>query len=95
MLKGAEKRMIVIRTRESRVFEEAYFVLRRDAPRVEGEADMLREANRILENSHPGGFPRPVPTFPPPSFGLVRGLFWFGLGLLFGGGTVGLLWFLL
>jgi hypothetical protein len=28
MLKGAEKRMIVVRTRDSRMFEEAYFVVR-------------------------------------------------------------------
>jgi hypothetical protein len=95
MLKGAEKRMIVIRTRESRVFEEAYFVLRRDAPRVEGEADMLREANRILESSHSGSFPRSLPPSPPLSFGLLRGLVWFGLGLLTGSGAVGLLWVLL
>lgn len=52
MLKGAQKRMIVIRTRDSRLFEEAYFVMRRDLP--DGDAhrsDMLWEANRIVERS--------------------------------------------
>ena len=52
MIRGAEKRMIVVRTRESRVFEEAYFVVRHD---VSGNAttaqDMLREANRIIERN--------------------------------------------
>ena len=52
MLKGAQKRMIVIRTRDSRLFEEAYFVMRRDMPDSAAHgADMLEEANRIIEHS--------------------------------------------
>ncbi len=52
MLRGAQKQMIVIRTRNSRVFEEAYFVVRRgqSAPPACKE-DMLWEANRIIECS--------------------------------------------
>ena len=48
MIKGAQKRMIVVKTGESRVFEEAYFVLRRES-RAD-RLDMLAEANRIIEN---------------------------------------------
>ena len=52
MLKGAQKRMIVIRTRDSRLFEEAYFVMRRDLPDSAAHgADMLEEANRIIQHS--------------------------------------------
>ena len=52
MLKGAQKRMIVIRTRDSRLFEEAYFVMRRDLPDSDTRrSDMLWEANRIVERS--------------------------------------------
>ena len=52
MLKGAQKRMIVIRTRNSRLFEEAYFVMRRDLPEAAHHgSDMLWEANRIIERS--------------------------------------------
>lgn len=52
MLKGAQKRMIVIRTRNSRLFEEAYFVMRRDLPEsTRHGSDMLGEANRIIERS--------------------------------------------
>lgn len=52
MLKGAQKRMIVIRTRDSRLFEEAYFVMRRDLPdSATHGADMLEEANRIIQHS--------------------------------------------
>jgi hypothetical protein len=98
MLKGAEKRMIVVRTRDSRMFEEAYFVVRPEADRGMGtETDMLREANRILEGS--GAENRysrlPCPEEPRCGSGLLRGLVWFSLGLLTGGGSVGLLWVLL
>ena len=48
MIKGAQKRMIVVKTGDSAVFEEAYFVLRRES-RAE-RLDMLAEANKIIEN---------------------------------------------
>ena len=47
MLKGAQKRMIVVKTQDSRVFEEAYFVMRTDTA-ASGE-DMVSEANKIIE----------------------------------------------
>lgn len=98
MLRGAEKRMIVVRTRDSRMFEEAYFVVRPEADRDgREEADMLWEANRILETSMAAcRGERAAPVSPIlPRGGLLRGLAWFGLGLLSGGGGVGLLWLLL
>ena len=48
MIKGAQKRMIVVKTTESKIFEEAYFVLRREAEGV-SQGDMVGEANRIIE----------------------------------------------
>jgi len=48
MLKGAQKRMIVLKTQDSRVFEEAYFVMRTDTA-ASGE-DMVSEANRIIDS---------------------------------------------
>lgn len=48
LLKGAQKKMIVVKTAESDVFEEAYFVIRRDAEN--SHMDMLAEANKIIEN---------------------------------------------
>ena len=52
MLKGSQKQMIVIRTGDSRYFDEAYFVLRREIKthRVT-QSDMISEANRILRES--------------------------------------------
>ena len=98
MLRGAEKRMIVVRTRNSPLFEEAYFVVRPDAdrPGYEG-SDMLLEANRILESSAVGS--RAHRSFSEdgilPRRGFLQGVVGFLLGLLTGGGAAGLLWVLL
>lgn len=47
MIKGAQKKMIVVKTEESSIFEEAYFVVRRQAEKT--HMDMLAEANKIIE----------------------------------------------
>jgi hypothetical protein len=90
--------MIVVRTRDSRLFEEAYFVVRPDADKgVADGADMLWEANRILENSLAGARREGLPSPRDSRFrgSSLRGLIWFGAGLLTGGGASCLLWFLL
>ena len=48
MIKGAQKRMIVVKTADSAIFEEVHFVMRREssAERI----DMLAEANKIIES---------------------------------------------
>lgn len=52
MIKGAQKQMIVLRTGNSRYFDEAYFVLRREVkPRRTCRDEMIKEANRILTES--------------------------------------------
>lgn len=52
MIKGAQKQMIVLRTGDSRYFDEAYFVLRREVkPRRSSHDEMIKEANRILAES--------------------------------------------
>lgn len=97
MLRGAKKNMIVVRTRDSRMFEEAYFVMRRDAGQTDAdELDMLWEANRILENTlpHPRREPS-VPDVPGRRTRMLQRLIWFCMGVLCGGGTAGLLWWIL
>ena len=49
MIKGAQKKMIVVKTADSAVFEEVYFVMRRESNAE--RLDMLSEANRIIESS--------------------------------------------
>ena len=52
MIKGAHKQMVVVRTTDSRFYEQAYFVLRDgQAMRGEAEGSMMAEANRILDES--------------------------------------------
>ena len=50
MIKGAQKQMIVVKTDGNRFFEEAYFVLRREATATAG-GDMVSEANKIIRQS--------------------------------------------
>ena len=48
MIKGSRRQMIVVRTDDSRYFDEAYFVLRKNL-KVPPQNDILKEANRILD----------------------------------------------
>ncbi|MBQ7348045.1 MAG: hypothetical protein IJW55_10195 [Clostridia bacterium] len=78
MMRGAQKQMIVVRTGDSRYFDEAYFVLRREVKTHRGmRSEMLSEANRILRESELD--PRP------PRKALPRGVCFFLLGILCGG----------
>ena len=51
MLKGAQKRMIVVRTNDSSIFEEAYFVVKTNYDCE--EMDMVAEAERIIDAAIP------------------------------------------
>ncbi len=91
MLRGARKNMIVVRTRDSRMFEEAYFVMRRErGTATADDPDILWEANRILESatSRNGRGHREAEANPRRI--RWRDVLWFGLGLCSGGGLVGL-----
>ncbi len=58
-MRGSEKRVIFVRDTGSRFFEEAYFILRREVQEGDApEADMVREAQRILRES--GAYPSRV-----------------------------------
>ncbi len=50
-MRGSEKKIIYVRDTGSKLFEEAYFVLRRGVSDSTdtGEEDMVREASRIVE----------------------------------------------
>jgi len=86
MIKGAQKQMIVLRTGNSRYFDEAYFVLRKEIKTKKGNRDdMLREATRILEESE---------FCPPTSRKRVRAWFFFTLGIFLGAVAGGVLIYL-
>ncbi len=48
MLKGSQKKIIVVKTADSSVFEEAHFILRNDYEPA--QIDMVAEANRLIGN---------------------------------------------
>lgn len=51
-VKGAQRRMVQMRIGNSRYYEEAFFIVRRDLPKIRfPEREMLAEANRILRES--------------------------------------------
>ncbi|MBQ7173603.1 MAG: hypothetical protein IJR88_05770 [Clostridia bacterium] len=58
-IRGAQKQVIVVKTEGSRLFEEAYFILRRELPtsRPDKKA-ILGEAEKIFNESAPGVRPR-------------------------------------
>lgn len=86
MLKGAQKQMIVVRTGDSRYFDEAYFVLRREIKaKRSGRNEFLREANRIIEES---GIRMRESVCARPKGTRIRGWMLFLAGLICGGGTV-------
>ncbi len=49
--KGCEKRMIMIKSTGSDLFEEAYFILNNKGKRTADRTDMVREANRIISRA--------------------------------------------
>ena len=56
LLKGVNKRVIVIKNPGSEIFEEAYFIIKsgngKNAVRQSKENDMVTEANRIISDYH-------------------------------------------
>ena len=49
MIRGINKRVVMLKLEGNRIYESACFVVRRDVERKrEEEKDMLKEANRIL-----------------------------------------------
>ena len=77
MIKGARKEMIVVRTGNSRYFDEAYFVLRDDAQKEKQKStSILDEANRILDEI--------TPEFPTTVKKKHRGWVYFAIGNLCG-----------
>ena len=51
MIKGIGKRVVVLTDPNSKIYEQAIFILRQDVPDKRCDKDMLTEAERII-NSH-------------------------------------------
>ena len=95
MIKGAQKKIVVVRTRESRFFEEAYFVMRKDIPPVcRDNSDIVAEANRIVRQSTDKHRRQAIDSALLGASRISK-LIAFGTGLLAGGGITALLFALL
>ncbi len=92
MMRGSQKKMIIVRTHNSRMFEEAHFVMRHNATDHDTGSDILKEANRIIEgNLKTCGQEKYAKEI---SRRRVERWLLFLAGALCGGGGVGLLWWI-
>ena len=60
MVKGISKQIIVVDPPEPKLFEQAIFILKEDAPGITDEA-LLKEAKQMLKNPTPEEKPCKVP----------------------------------
>ena len=59
MIKGCQRKIILVQGAESSLFETAYFVLRKSAESKEtSHSDIMKEANRIIERGLPSNLSR-------------------------------------
>lgn len=49
MLKGCQRRIIMVKDTGSKYFDSAYFVIKHDLPKGSRESDMLAEAHRMID----------------------------------------------
>ena len=85
MIKGAQRKMIVMKTSDSAFFEEAYFVLRKE--NRDFDDDMVKEANKIIDEGGIRRKPKKRKLFGEWIFAAVG----FLCGALLGGGVVALI----
>ena len=71
LLRGTNKRMVIVKSNDSKLFEEAQFILREDQAEP-SLPDLLEEANRIVENSR---FPTPLKKSKRRNWQFVAGIF--------------------
>ena len=92
IVKGTQRKMVIVRTADSDLFDEVYFMLRKDVKRGAGasEESMLEEASRIINKSV---FSREREVYGRGSISVRSFLFYLG-GLFCGSGMVGLFWFI-
>ena len=91
MVRGYQKRVVFLRSPDSRIFDEAYFVISEKSGQAVSTADMISEANRIIgENTARVAAPLPPKKAARGGAAFLAALAGFALGL-----TTGLLFALL
>ena len=51
MVRGCQRKIIYLKNTDSQAFDEAYFLINEERSRTMGEKELIREANRIVEQS--------------------------------------------
>ena len=86
MVKGITRRVVLVKSPDPRVFDEAIFIVKEDAMKKAGitNEEILREAQSVAENYVRGkkGGPRKLASLPPYAYALM------------GAGGTGLIWLL-
>ena len=93
VVRGTQRKMVVVKAQDSELFEEAYFILRKDLGHKQSasEDSMVLEANRIINKSV---FSRERDRHGGAGVTLKDFLFYVG-GFVSGSGIVGLFWLVL
>ena len=89
MIKGCQKKIIMINDTGSDVFEQAYFIVKDERNGAISKTDMIREANRIIENNLLGPYFSSART---KKIKKKTETLTFFLGSVCGGGFVALFW---
>lgn len=90
MIKGCQRRTVMIRGNAQSDFEFAYFIMKTESKGRKSDSDIIDEAGRIIaENTLQDGSGRSDKR---KGFADLVGFF---AGMLSGGGLVGLIWLLL
>ncbi len=92
MIKGAQRRMVEIRTPESALYETAFFILRIQPPPDRESFDMIAEADRIIARSTDRCASLTEPSAKKRRKWCLHTLLPMLLGALIGGSCVGLVW---
>ena len=89
MLKGCQKKIIMLKNTGSKIFDEAYFILSDSAIASHcSQSDMIAEANRIVEMGYRDTFWQRNQT---PRKGRFQQLLFFLIGALFAAGVCALI----
>ena len=90
MIKGCQKRIIMLNDTGSDLFEQAYFIVKdKEITSHISKPDMIREANRIIENNLLGSY------FAPSKRRIAKKnaeSFFFFLGMVCGSAFIGIFW---
>lgn len=85
MLRGCQKKIIILKSTGSPIFDEAYFILNDNAAASDRitQSDMVREANRIISENDG--------AVKPPRAGIWQMALWFCAGAVFAAAAAALI----